>query len=168
MIEGIIVGDALSLTNRRDVIIGMNTTLGEVNGVGRPFVRKYPGAEFDLGTVLTFNLDESRKLHMIICHKLGSGGWVKADKYLRFGLDHLDQYNDQGRAYSIVNVGTGVIGQRDGANPAAMLCAMANSHLPVMLYVLGGLASERVMQKYPPMRALHAWSPKEGPIAVAA
>lgn len=168
MIEGIVVGDILSPTNRRDIIIGMNTTLGEVNGIGRPFVRKYPDAEFDRGSVLTFNLDESRKLHMIICHKLGLDGWVEAEKYLRFGLDHLDQYNDQDRKYSMVNVGTGMIGQRDGANPSAMLCAMANSHLSVMLYVLGGLASERVMQKYPPLRALHAWSPVEGPMAVAA
>lgn len=39
MIVGSEAGDILSPANHRDIIIGMNTSLGEVNGIGRPFVR---------------------------------------------------------------------------------------------------------------------------------
>src|SRR4051812_21268231 len=105
MIESIVIGDILSPSNPRDIIIGMNTDLEDVTGIGLRFVRNViPLLALDLGSVISFDFDQKRKLHMIICHKLGKGGWADAEQYVRFGLDYLEHLNDTGRQYSIVQI----------------------------------------------------------------
>ena len=70
----------------------MNSTLEDVTQLGWRFTKNIKAAEpIGLGTVLSFLFDDTRMLHMIICHNIGFGGWSEADKYLRIGLDYLWQ-----------------------------------------------------------------------------
>lgn len=88
MIEEIISGNITDPSNKRNIIIAMNTTLSEATYLASPFVTKLRHAlkgEELLGSVLSFQFDSDRKIHMIICHKIGKGGWVGADQYVRFG-----------------------------------------------------------------------------------
>ena len=166
MIEDMIPGDITSRDNPRDIIIGMNTKLDDVTGIGRPFVKNvFPATALELGSVLTFDFDAKRKLHMIICHDLGLGGWHRTDQHIRFGMDYLNHINDTGRQHSIVRVGTGRVGKRDGADHAAILTAMTNSYLPVNLYIWEPQEQIVVTRVQPePMIAVAAWHPQQGPI----
>lgn len=170
MIEEIVPGDITSPNNRRDIIIGMNTDLEDVLGIGRTFVKNIvPMMAIELGSVLTFDFDKKRKLHMIICHALGKGGWRGADKYVRFGMDYLDHLNDSGRRYSIVQIGTGRVGRRDGADHALIRTAMTNSYLPVNLYIYEPaveVVATAIQLK--PMVMTAAWNPQHGPIPLQA
>ena len=138
MIREIVVGDITAAVNRCDIIIGMNTELGEVSTLGRRVLANtLPPPQFiDLGTVLTFKFDQNRFIHMLICHNLCSGGWERADQFVRVGLDHL-WVTRANRNYGIVQIGRGLVGRRDGAEPEAILTAIASSYLPVDLYVHG-------------------------------
>lgn len=164
------IGDITGNTNRRDIIIAMNTELGEASAIGRPFVKKIiPLGLLDLGSVLTFQFDEQRLLHMLICHHLGKGGWRRADQFVRYGMDYLWQRPESGhRFYSIVQVGNGPVGQRDEADYPAIINAISDSFLPVILYIRGGqyqdgtktLVAEATEPR--PLVFLEGWSSKLG------
>jgi hypothetical protein len=169
MISQIIPGDITLRANESDIIIGMNTELGEVTGIGLNFTWRINNkTPFALGTVLSFKLDHLRNLHMIICHELGEGGWDKADRYVRFGLDYLWSKQENNRYYSIVDIGTGRVGQRDGADTAAIRSAIANSWLLVDLFVFDSfrpVAIETIAPKV--LQAYRCWDYQNGEIAVA-
>lgn len=168
MIKNILVGDITAPKNPADIIIGMNTALEDVTGIGLRFVRSViPDMALDLGSVISFDFDAHRKLHMIICHRLGRGGWGHADQHVRFGMDHLNHLNDRGRDYSIVQIGTGRIGMRDGADAPAIRAAMAASYLPVNLYIFDAPGEPAVVERAP-LRALYAWHPTEGHLRAVA
>jgi hypothetical protein len=134
MIKDIIDGDATNRAdNPGDIIIGMNSTLAEPSAIGRPFTYTVEVLkEIKLGSVLTFKFDEERLLHMLICHKIGEGGWEGAHEHVRFGMDYL-RYLHGDRKYGIVEIGNGPIGRRDGANVPIIRAAMTDSYLDVNL-----------------------------------
>lgn len=167
MIRNIIPGDITSPENRCDIIIGMNSQLQDVTGIGRRFVQDaVPQKALGLGSVITYDFDATRKLHMIICHDLGIGGWRKADKYVRFGLDYLDHLNAACREHSIVQIGTGRIGKKDGADHTAILTAITGSHLLVDLYVYDPPKARVANADVIELRPVSAWSPHYGDIPV--
>lgn len=170
MIKDIKVGNILAPENRSDIVIGMNTAFDDVRGIGKPFVERISKTrKIRLGTVVTFDYDGSRELHMIVCHKLGKGGWKNADQYVRYGMDYLWK-SDPDSAYSIVNIGTGRVGRRDGADHGAIRDAMAASFLPVHLYILNeseGIPAEAAVS-VTPLKPLRMWDVIEGEIRVAA
>lgn len=137
MIVDIVEGDITSPDNPCDIIIGMNSQLEDVTGIGLPFVRNVKALHpIQLGSVLTYEFDGNRLVHMLICHHLGKDGWVGADMHVRFGMDYLWQQPDSfSRRFSIVQIGTGRVGKRDGANRTSIIQAMANSFLPAELYI---------------------------------
>lgn len=106
---------------------------------------------------------------MLICHQLGEGGWTGADKYVRFGLDYLwhcehEEDRQENREFSIVEIGKGRVGRRDGAEPVFIHQAMATSHLPLTLFVNHNdsesvRASEALVI---PLKAYRAWTPEYG------
>ncbi len=171
MIEKILPGDITHPSNKRDIIIGMNAQLQDVTGIGRKFVRDLiPPKALELGSVISFDFDHRRRLHMIICHHLGKNGWVEADKHVRFGMDFLNHMNDLKRKYSIVQIGTGRIGQRDGANVADIFTAMATSYLPVQLFIHRPIEQVAVVNAIdvPSLRPLRAWHPISGELQLVA
>lgn len=136
MIKDIKVGNILDISNSADIIVGMNTTFDDVFGIAKPFVENINRVrQVTLGSVISFNYDDARNLHLLVCHKIGKGGWVNADQYVRYGMDYLWKA-DSGRAYSAVRIGTGRVGRRDGADHSAIHTAMGTSFLPVDLFVL--------------------------------
>lgn len=136
MIKNIKVGSICEPTNRTDIILGMNMTFDDVLGIARPFVENIQRVrEATLGSVISFQYDEGRNLHLLVCHQIGKGGWMDADKYVRYGMDYLWKA-DPFREYSIVSIGTGRVGRRDGADHAAIRTAMSTSFLPVDLFIL--------------------------------
>ncbi len=167
MITDIISGDITAPTNKRNIIIGMNTEMGEPSIIGKPFAKKViPIQLIHLGSVLTFRFDQERLLHMIICHHLEKGGWRNADQFVRYGLDYLWQLpNTEQQDYSIVQIGRGKIGQRDGANCSMIHSAIATSWLPVTMFVHfeGGrpAPAERVEQPSP-LEFVEGWSSRVG------
>jgi hypothetical protein len=172
VIEHIRVGDITAPIHVADIIIGMNADLDDVRGIGREFVKNViPARALKLGSVVSFDFGDGRDLHMIICHKLGKGGWVNADRHVRFGLDYLEHTRAIGKTYSIVQIGTGRIGIRDHADPVAILSAMATSFLPVTLFVndleLDQMPADLGEQR-PVLRPFRAWVPHEGEVALAA
>jgi|GEM_PF-5915513 len=169
MIRDIIVGNITRPTNSADIIIGMNSTLSEVLGIGRPFVDKIAAIHpIVRGSVLSFEFTPEQHLHMIVCHDIGRGGWVDAEQQVRFGMDYL-WHTEGTRHYSIVQIGTGRVGTRDGADPATIRSAMAASFLPVDLYVYDPGAHETVeAASVAPLRAFRAWHPVLGEERIAA
>ncbi len=169
MIIGHETGDITSPNNRRDIIIGMNTNLGDVKGIGLHFARNLKLTHpLTLGGVLSFKYDEGRHLHMLVCHELGGGGWKNAERYVRFGLDYLwhseivEKFTT--REFSIVEIGTGRVGMRDGANAPLIHQAMTFSHLELTLFVnfnnVGRVAGADAIVV--PLRAYRAWTPQHG------
>ena len=69
--------------------------------------------------------------------------------------------NDK-RLFSIVNIGTGEIGQRDGADAVALRTAITSSFLPVTLFVRAFRSPSYVPVEREPLRAFRAWSPIQG------
>ncbi len=140
MIDRIVIGD-ITKQRQRHIIIGMNTDLVDVSEIGFPYAGKLKMSlnhPLILGSVLEFDFgrNSEQKLYMVICHKIGKGGWIGADRYLRFGLDSISM-NKDGR-FSIVNVGTGPVGIQDGAEYPLLLKAMVDSDLSLDLYVREG------------------------------
>jgi hypothetical protein len=136
MIKDIKVGNILDRSNRADIIVGMNTTFADVFGIAKPFVddiRKTRTVR--LGSVISFNYDKTRNLHLLICHHIGKRGWTNADQYVRYGMDYLWKAGGD-RKYSAVRIGAGRVGKRDGADQAAIHTAMGTSFLPVDLFIL--------------------------------
>lgn len=172
MILDFLAGDILADDVTDDIIIGMNSQLQEVQGIGLPFTWQIQhNKPLKLGTVFSFELDAVRKLHMIICHHLGQGGWENSDQYLRFGMDYIRQ-TEGPRPCSMVKVGTGHIGQRDGADVPKIISAIADSHLAVTLYVYRPHEPEaveaRVALPLPSLVAYRAWNHEDGPLSLAA
>ena len=185
MIRDIKLGDITSPANPADIIIGMNSTLSDVTGIGLEFIRDIPVIyPIVLGSVFSFEFTPERNVHMIICHTIGEGGWANADRYVRYGLDYLwkteeAQYTGEHgmdhlltgspRRYSIVQIGTGRVGKRDGADHALIRSAIAESYLPVDLYVYDPTLRQLVEQaKCPPMKAFRAYHPLHGEERIAA
>lgn len=173
MILDIVEGDILKKTNKADVIIGMNSELGEVYGIGLPFTWQIQhNKPLKLGTVFSFELDKTRNLHMIICHHLYKGGWLDADKYIRFGMDFLWQSDAATREFSVVKIGTGRVGKRDGADVPKIINAISSSQLPMKLFIhrpperVAVEAHQSVVR--PPLVAFRSWSREEGVTTLAA
>ncbi len=169
MIRHIVPGDITDPRNKADIIIGMNSALNDVTGIGLPFVKQsIPTRAIQLGSVISFNFDTNRKLHMLICHHLGEGGWAGADRHVRFGLDylehlaHMDEEPPVERDYSIVHIGTGRVGIRDGADKVAIHRAIADSHLTVDLFVYKKPEEAAVVSMRTPLVPFRAWSPNFG------
>lgn len=164
MIKEILYGDITDEKKHSgDIIIAMNTELKEASAIGRTFTCTTSIKEqVNLGSVLTFQFDSERLLHMLICHRIGLGGWMDADKYVRYCLDYLwQQHRD--RAYSIVQIGKGLVGQRDGADVPAIRTAMTNSFLEMDLVILPPEAEEiQVAVKVAPMVPFRVWDMERG------
>ena len=172
MIKNIFVGDILDPENRADIIIAMNIEFRDVQGIGRAFIGKILQTRaIRLGTVISFEYDESRELHMLICHHIGKGGWRDAEQFVRYGMDYL-WHSAPRRKYSIVNIGTGRVGIRDGADHAKIREAVVGSFLPVDLYVYNERARipAEASARSLPVKALRMWDMEHGqvPIQVAA
>lgn len=172
MIKNLLVGNILDKDNRADIIIGMNTDFNDVFGIGKPFVRQIEKTRaVKLGSVITFDYDGTRELHMLVCHKLGRGGWKRAEQYVRYGMDYLWKHNPD-RMYSVVNIGTGRVGKRDGADHMAIRSAIASSFLPVDLFILHEKEQipAEAAANVVPIRPLRMWDMEQGeaPIQVAA
>ena len=170
MIKDIKVGNILDCSNRSNIIIGMNTEFSDVRGIGKPFVERISKTRtIRLGTVVTFNYDNDRELHMIVCHTLGRGLWSNAEQYVRYGMDYL--WNcDRESNYSIVNIGTGRVGMRDGADHASIRGAIASSYLPVDLFILNEperIAAEATARIIP-LAPLRMWDMQEGQVPIRA
>ncbi|MBU6321646.1 MAG: hypothetical protein KGI78_01800 [Patescibacteria group bacterium] len=143
----------------------MNDSFEDVQGIGLPFIERIRRTRaIRLGSVVTFDYDGERQLHMLICHRLGRNGWVDAERHVRYSLDWLNQFAPE-RQYSIVDIGTGRVGKRDGANPAVIRRAMGNSHLPVTLFIFPELAKARVEMRMP-VRPLVVWDRELGPAEI--
>lgn len=168
MIIGHQVGDIAAPQNHRDIIIAMNTSLAEPSKLSKSFVSdKYlTDGELELGTVLTYTFSgkgkNERLLHMVICHRIGVGGWQDTEKYLRFGLDYL-WFTARNRKYSIVTIGEGRVGLRDGANIAAISRAIADSNLQMVQFQQGDAETVLALaiQK---ARPVMAWVPQFGQV----
>lgn len=169
MIKDIVSGDITSPENRADIIIGMNSKLKDVTGIGMPFVSNVKTVHpIELGSVLSFKFDGSRQLHMIVCHHLGPGGWEDADMHVRFGMDYL-WHTSKRRKYSIVKIGTGRVGIRDGSDPIRIHTAMATSHLPVTLFIYDPKEKVAVVSALErPLVPYRAWHPVHGEERIAA
>jgi len=170
VILDIVTGDITTPENPSDIIIGMNSQLSDVTGIGLPFVKDViPMRQIQLGSVITFEFDIHRRLHMLICHHLGKGGWAYADRHVRYGLDHLEyldreqQAGGSDRTYSIVKIGTGRVGVRDGADAPALHRAMADSFLPLTLFLYNRETVEAVTRESrAPLVPISTWSPDHG------
>ncbi len=174
MFAGFETGDITAPRNRRDIVIGMNASLMDVTGIGRPFVANLGiHVPLDLGSVLSFRYDDERDLHMLICHHIGVE-WTHADRYVRFGLDSLwysTHTKGKDREYSIVDIGTGRIGLSAGADTMAIRSAIALSFLPVTLFTLPPSKVEVLAEraaKRPPLHAYRVISPSRGEERLAA
>jgi hypothetical protein len=162
MLRDFTIGDITDPANQSDIIIGMNPKLSEASAIGRPFVKNTSViSQMKLGSVLTFRFDKKRLLHMLICHHIGRGGWKDADKYVRYSLDYLWQQHG-GRSYSIVQIGKGPIGQRDGADISAIRTAMTTSFLEMDLYILPDYLEKRVGVSEIPIIPFRVWDMKKG------
>lgn len=185
MIDNIRQADITLPNNPSDIIIAMNQTLSEVTGIGLSFVRQIKlSRPLVRGSVLSFEFTPARNVHVLICHKIGPNGWVDADKYVRFGMDFLWRndaalLSDEGgfdrpktaqpRRYSIVEIGTGRVGRRDGADHAAIRRAMEASHLHVDLYLYKPPARDKTVSAIvTPLRPFQAYHPLYGMEHIAA
>jgi hypothetical protein len=160
-----VAGDIESPDNPRDPIIGMNPTLSERTPFALSVSNRHKiVTPVEMGSVLSFDYRDGRKVHMLVCHEIGQGGWKDAGKYVRWCLDYL-WYTAPERQYSVVHIGTGRIGKRDGADGAAIMTALAQSHLEMVLYQKP--KSEEVVgqQAVRPVAVIHAfrlWQPSKG------
>ena len=98
---------------------------------------------------------------MLICHDIGAGGWKNAPQFVRFGMDFL-WHTEQTRKYSIVQIGTGRVGYRDGADNGAIRTAIANSFLPVVLFVYDAKKRMPAHAALAPLKPFRAWTPTHG------
>ncbi len=155
-------GDITASSNPHDIIIGMNTRLAEASAIGRKvLIGKKVSREIELGSVVTFQFDRGRQLHMVVCHHLAKGGWTLADRYIRFGLDYLWQRSPAAQ-FSIVQIGDGKIGRRDGADVGAIMTAMASSYASLHLYIWKSEPRRVAEVQVLPLRPIRTWSMERG------
>lgn len=163
MIRDIYYGDITNPDNVADIIIAMNTRCAEASAIGRTvLVGKVLSRELELGDVVTFKFDKRRDLHLLICHELGQGGWEGAEQFVRFGLDYLWRQYRTKRQFSIVRIGTGLVGTRDGADATAIHTAIADSYLPICLYIWDGEKVEDRVAQFPPLKPSRTWNFSKG------
>lgn len=170
MILETFAGDIESPLNPRDVIIGMNRDLSERTPFAISVSNRHKiVTPVEMGSVLSFEYRDGRKVHMLVCHEIGQGGWNDADKYVRWCLDYL-WYTAPERQYSVVHIGTGRIGKRDGADGAAIMTALAQSHLEMVLYQKSTLNQEALPAVVQPalIHAYRLWQPSKGEMRLAA
>lgn len=172
MIVDTVQDDITSTAHQCDIIIGMNTDLKDVRGIGRRVLQAYePLRKLSLGSVITFPWDDSgRELHLLICHRLGEGGWEGAERHVRYGLDYLAYREAKSeRGHGVVEIGKGRVGKRDGADPTAIHTAMANSFLPLTVFQFTPPPEpEPVMGQVIYIRPSSTWSMETGERQIAA
>jgi hypothetical protein len=172
MITGIETGDITSSSHKCDIIIGMNVDLADVHGIGRRVLQNYEPlrGKLSLGSVITFPWDAERELHLLICHRHGEGGWVGADRHVRYGLDHLNYREGKTeRGHGIVQIGKGFHGLRDGADFTSIHTAMATSFLPLTLFINDTPPKQEAMAgEIIPLRPSRVWSMEYGEERLAA
>jgi hypothetical protein len=84
-------------------------------------------------------------------------------------MDYLWQTEKQSRQFSIVEIGTGRIGKRDGADPISIRTAMANSYLPATLFIHNPRELEPVHEVLSlPLVAYRSWNARQGEQLLAA
>lgn len=164
-IKNIIPADVTGKTNKLDIVIGMNPHLAEASLLSRWVLAKMTLTRpLDLGDVITCDFDGKRRLHLIICHHLGRGGWMNAEKYVRWGFDYLWQRSAlSGQEFAAVQIGTGAVGRRDGADTGLIRTAMADSFAPIHLYVWDdteAVAAANVVAI--PLRPIRMWNMHHG------
>ncbi len=150
----------------------MNRQLKDVRGIGLRVLEKYePLRELSLGSVITFPWDESgRELYLLICHELGPGGWERAEQHVRYGLDYLAYKKGRSeRGHAIVEIGKGRVGMRDGSDPSLINRAMADSFLPLTLFIYDPPnLKEAFASNVIPIRPSSTWSIETGERRLAA
>jgi hypothetical protein len=166
----------MSSKNRRHIVVGMNVDLVEPSAIPRPYVdklRESLDCSLELGTVLSFDVKTRpemgfcQRLHAVVCHtvhRIGRG-WNGADRHVRFALDYLHYTERHTGEFSIVRIGTGPVGLRDGADHAAILTAMNNSFLPLTLYIRPEESLRPVAVEMAPLELValaSAWHPDKG------
>lgn len=170
MIQDIVVGNILDKSNQRDIIIGMNVEFTDVLGIGAPFANRIRQTRaVTRGSVISFDFDGKRELHMLMCHRIGENGWEDAEQFVRYGLDYLWKTNVTGTEFSIVNIGTGRVGKRDKADQVAIRTAIATSFLPVRMFILDDKTHVPVQmeaQILPFTKPTRIWDMEHGETAV--
>lgn len=139
----------------------MNTTLEDLTLLGSEYagsLSKKLTHPIELGSVLSFDMNGGgRMLHMLICHHIGYQGWREAPRFIKFCLNKIEQdkrlYGTTGKmGFSIVHIGNGPIGTRDGSDPEENLRAIKESRLPVTLYRRPRVSLEREkLFQFPPL-----------------
>ncbi|MEI6660134.1 MAG: hypothetical protein WCK91_01785 [bacterium] len=171
MIKRVIPGDITARSNPRHIIRGINDTLDDLSGIGLENVERLKQSLLHpliLGSTVRFGFEGDRKLFMVVCHKIGKGGWANADNYIRYAMDNLHHSDEveglKGQEYSIVQIGAGPVGDRDGADVGSIITAMATSLLPVTLFVNDFSQIRPSVKKASPphLVAEVAWHPEFG------
>ena len=105
----------------------------------------------------------------MLFRSLGDYGWDNADKYVRFGLDYLWNKEGNSRYFSIVEIGTGRLGKRDGADAGAIRTAIATSWLHVDLFVFDSPTPVAIQSIAPKqLQAYRYWNHVSGEEQIAA
>lgn len=156
------------LKSKRSVIVGMSTSLKNTSCLGGRTLggrHLFSGYGLGLGDIVTYELDEVRKLHVVACYNLGAGGWLNADRYLTIGLNHLWWCNPRAD-YSIIEPGTEPQCIRYGADHAQIYRAMEQSFPRLFLYRQGRelrlQATDTALSVQPPLRPLSVWHVNSG------
>ncbi len=86
----------------------------------------------DLGEVLTQRVD-GITFHALVCHTTDwEGAWSKSPRLVRECLDNLDVPGDE--EIAVVLMGSGPIGQKQGADVDAILAGLHESKKRVIVY----------------------------------
>ena len=153
-ITDIVSGDIFDKKYKNnDIIIGMNPEFKNLSDLAIQALNITEGNKINandcdldfLGTVVTFESEDTkRRVHMILCHT--PEDWNDADKYIKQGMNsifytqdemgNLSGGNHAKRSYSIVKIGTGPEGIKNGADFSKIVEGMASSDLPVTMFVL--------------------------------
>ena len=161
MIIDIVEGDIMAQHDKH-IIFGINQELEEPNQSIKRYIddiRKKFGKRLALGSYIEFRLNRiyEQKLYLVVCHNIGTGGWLNADKHVRFAFDSI-YYNTVGE-YATVRIGNGFVGKRDGADDSSILTSIQTSFLPVRLYHTKERAHYNQQFELIPMQI---WTPKSG------
>lgn len=87
----------------------------------------------NLGEVLSYEC-EDKTFHALVCHSLKLRGWEKTPEAVAKCLDSLPVSDDE--SVAVVLMGSGEIGQMQGADVPAILDALARSRKKLVLYTL--------------------------------
>ena len=86
-----------------------------------------------LGDVLHKTVGD-KTFHAVVCHSLDRGGWDNTPQIVEKALNELDIPKDE--TVGVVLMGSGMIGQMQGADVRAILSAMERSKKSVTVYSL--------------------------------